>query len=584
MTMKISLALATAVLAGYAAACLCARTLSTGKGDPPGLAPVPAGKVVVGTPREGIQAILDRTPPFLGPFTAECPPETVDVPAFWIQVNEVTNEQYEAFVRATKRRPPVQWFKGDLRALGRDWLAKNPGKIWDPNAWWDIEWEKHPWEVPADLARVPVVNVSFHEAEAYARWVGLRLPSREEFLRAGRGDSSKTYPWGAKWEPSLCANYDTVSKRQGERVLPRMGTHPGGKAPSGAYDLVGSVWEWTTSRDVEPNGYKPFEIKRSGQPPETVRERFDASKRLVVGGSFLVPLPDIVCRLATRNGLNPAIRLEDIGFRCARSERAGVDVARWCVEKELNLSSLGDVTIDPARVLVFERWEAGTDSAVEASGSGKSGIALAGTRARASVAEEVAGYAVIRKYEAILLAPVAALPFLTPTELERASRDQPQPLALLYTDRPLVAPSLPPGLYTISYRHEGAVKLASAKPKEEAPKDEKKPEEPADPQGDAQPTGPSLDEILSKWIDPKKRALVFRDRLGEIVAAMETADDVELKDVRAGSEIGAATPDPEEDTIRFLFPVLYKLGEKKGFQIPVTLKFDAGTCSLPWNG
>jgi len=579
--MKSTLRRPAAILLALAAAELGAGTLPAEKGDPPGLVRVAGGRVVVGTPREEIESMLPRSVAKF-PLTAESPPQTVEIPGFWIQVNEVTNEQYEVFVRATNRRPPVHWVKGDFDEIQVEWLKANPGGRFNAGEWWDLEWEKRPWEVPAESRRVPVVYVSYADAQAYARWAGLRLPSREEFIRAGREDSTKPYPWGAKWETSLCANKESVAKKRAKGVLPPIGTHPTGKAPSGVYDLVGSVWEWTTNWNVEPKGYKPFEIKISGQPPEPVKTLFNSAERLVVGGGYATEGPDIGCRMTMRQGAPPETRDWEIGFRCARSEKPGVDVARWLVEKDLNLASLGDLSIEPGRVIALERWETAEGGApYEASGNastGRAGISASGAPIAAApkAADEVAGYTVIRKYEAILLAPVAALPILTPTEFERVSRENPQPLALLYTDRPLVSPSLPPGLYTISYRHEGAV--SKTPPKKEAG------EAKQDPGEEKAAMGPSLDDVLSKFVDSKKRLLVFRDRMGEIVGAVETADDVQLKDVRPGAEVGTSTVDPEQDTIRYVFPVFYKLGEKKGFQVPITLKFEKGTGSLPWSG
>jgi formylglycine-generating enzyme required for sulfatase activity len=131
--------------------------------------------------------------------------------------NEVTNAEYGQFVRQTNHAPPAQWG------------SPKP---------------------PVGLELLPVNNVSYDDALAFAEWrskrdgATYRLPTEEEWEYAARnGEQDTVYPWGNKWEDGRAATAETrVGKEQ------PVGTYPLGANRWGVQDLMGNVWEWTSSK------------------------------------------------------------------------------------------------------------------------------------------------------------------------------------------------------------------------------------------------------------------------------------------------------------------------------------------------
>ena len=100
-----------------------------------------------------------------------------------------------------------------------------------------------PWDkLPTDL-RLPVTGVRLAEADAYCAWRhpnGGRLPTEDEWEAAARGYGGRKYPWGSDWKPN-------VANVGGTAPVP-VGSYPGGKTlEGGVEDLIGNVWEWTST-------------------------------------------------------------------------------------------------------------------------------------------------------------------------------------------------------------------------------------------------------------------------------------------------------------------------------------------------
>jgi gamma-glutamyl hercynylcysteine S-oxide synthase len=158
----------------------------------------------------------------------------------------------------------------------------------------------------------PVVHVSFHEAQAYAAWAGKRLPTEAEWEKAARFDPatgrSRRYPWGDEDPTPEHANLGQRHLRPAE-----VGAYPAGASPLGVEQLIGDVWEWTSSDFA---GYPGFEVFPY---PEYSRVFFGPTYKVLRGGSFGTDA--VACRGTFRNWDHPIRRQIFSGFRCARDAR-----------------------------------------------------------------------------------------------------------------------------------------------------------------------------------------------------------------------------------------------------------------------
>jgi serine/threonine-protein kinase len=170
---------------------------------------------------------------------SEKPAHQVTVAPFFIDLTEVTNEQYQKFVDAKAYKPPPMW-QGN--------------------------------HFPVDADKVPVTDVTWEDAKAYAEWVGdgKRLPTEEEWEFAARGTDGRIYPWGREWAAGLSNSKSDDSENQ--RLI-GVGQFPKGASPFGLLDMSGNAWEWTASEFKEypggtkynpPVGYKNLKVIRGG--------------------------------------------------------------------------------------------------------------------------------------------------------------------------------------------------------------------------------------------------------------------------------------------------------------------------------
>ncbi len=254
---------------------------------------VPSGPFTMGTSAE--PWALDN----------ERPAHTVDVGSFFIDTTPVTNAEYIGFIddggydeprwwstqgwdhrRRAALTAPLFWHRE-----GGQWLRRRFGVI-EP-------------VVPAE----PVVHVCWHEADAYARWAGRRLPTEAEWEKAARFDpatgTSRRYPWGDDDPAPQHANL-------GQRHLQPApaGSYPAGQAPCGARQLIGDVWEWTASDFLAYPGFTAWPYR------EYSEVFFGSTYKVLRGGSFAVD--PVACRATFRNWDYPVRRQIFAGFRTAR--------------------------------------------------------------------------------------------------------------------------------------------------------------------------------------------------------------------------------------------------------------------------
>lgn len=187
-------------------------------------------------------------------YDNERPAHAVDLPPFVIDRFPVTNRRYAAFLADGGYARPELWTEDGWRWREESGTEAPQGWLPDGRGGWHVRRFHH--VGPLD-PREPVQHVSFHEAEAFARWAGGRLPTEAEWEKAARWDPaaerSRTYPWGEQPPTAAHANLD----HRGWGPAP-VGSYPQGASAYGVEQLVGDVYEWTSSWFQPYPGYRTF--------------------------------------------------------------------------------------------------------------------------------------------------------------------------------------------------------------------------------------------------------------------------------------------------------------------------------------
>jgi iron(II)-dependent oxidoreductase len=242
---------------------------------------IPAGEFIIGSDEkeinEAFEFCLAEEESYCEKedYLAEYPKRKIWLDDFYIDKKEVSNKEYEMFLKATKRNPPPFWKDSNLNS---------------PNQ--------------------PVVGVTFEEAQAYCKWLGKRLPTEEEWEKAARGQDGRKWPWGNEWDGSKLNHgqrglpgYD---ESDGYKYSAPVGTNLG-ESPYGVLNMAGNVSEWVES-DFSPY---PGNDKFS-------HSKYNLGYKIVRGGSYVYTKADT--RTSFRNPELPETRDYDIGFRCAKSK------------------------------------------------------------------------------------------------------------------------------------------------------------------------------------------------------------------------------------------------------------------------
>ena len=255
---------------------------------------VPAGRATLGAAPRAIPFGWDN----------EFPLRVEDVPAFEIDVHDVTNGDYLEFVEAGGYGREDLWEPEDWRwRVEQDVTCpafwENEGGRW----FWRGMWERVP--LPAAWP----VYVSHAEASAYARWRGRRLPTEAEFQRAAFGTPEgreRRRPWGDDTPDSTRGNFDF---RRSDPVP--VGSFPRGASAWGVHDLVGNGWEWTSSVFAGFPGFEPM-----ASYPVYSSDFFDG-KHFVLKGASPVTAKELL-RPTFRNWFRGNYPYVYATFRCVK--------------------------------------------------------------------------------------------------------------------------------------------------------------------------------------------------------------------------------------------------------------------------
>ncbi|MEQ0563333.1 ergothioneine biosynthesis protein EgtB [Amycolatopsis sp. NEAU-NG30] len=240
----------------------------------------------------------------------ERPAHEVAVEAFWLDTVPVTCGAYTQFLDSGGY-DDERWWSPAGWAYRTEHSITAP-RFWkrEQDGWWRTRFGVYE-RVPADE---PVVHVSYYEAEAYAAWAGRRLPTEAEWEKAARFDPatgrSRRYPWGDD-DP------DTEHANLGQRHLrpAPVGAYPAGASPTGVHQLIGDVWEWTST---DFHGYPGFAAFPYREYSEVF---FGPEYKVLRGGSFGTDAAAI--RGTFRNWDYPIRRQIFAGFRTARDAAPG---------------------------------------------------------------------------------------------------------------------------------------------------------------------------------------------------------------------------------------------------------------------
>jgi len=314
---------------------------------PEGMVWIPGGEFSMGSedPRGGVCGGPDA-------MRDAQPIHRVYVDGFWMDATEVTNEQYEKFVKATgyvtiaERTPTKEEFPTappeNLVAGSTVFTpTTEPVPLNNHYQWWNYvkgaNW-RHPSGPDSNIdgrGKYPVVQIAYPDAEAYAKWAGKRLPTEAEFEFAARGGlTGKVYAWGNDLKPGDKWMANTYQgkfpiKDTGEDGF--VGIAPVAQFPAngyGLYDVAGNVWEWTSdwyrpdtfAREVIAVGGVTKAV-RNPQGPDSPLDPAEPTekKRVHRGGSYLCT--DQYCTrymVGTRGKGEVSTATNHLGFRCVR--------------------------------------------------------------------------------------------------------------------------------------------------------------------------------------------------------------------------------------------------------------------------
>jgi len=235
-------------------------------------------------------------------YDNEFPVHTVNLPAFKIDANLTTNEEFLRFLESDGYKRKEFWSEE-----GWAWCER---ENWQHPLYWtkkDEMWfEKNMFDETSLRLNHPVTGVSFYEAEAYSKFMNKSLPTEAEWEKAASWDATEKqknlFAWGNENPTDINCNFNT-----NQWDTTPTGNYP--KGTNGCFDMTGNVWEWTSSVFDGYKGFQPFPY------PEYSAEWFDGDHRVLKGGSWATRAP--LLRTSFRNFFRRHFRIAFAGIRLA---------------------------------------------------------------------------------------------------------------------------------------------------------------------------------------------------------------------------------------------------------------------------
>jgi formylglycine-generating enzyme required for sulfatase activity len=251
---------------------------------------VPAGEFQMGSTDAQVDAALEMCNAQIGGcerawYETEQPAHAVALDGFWLDQTEVTNDQYHLCVSAGGCEPPTV-ASSETRTV-----------YYDDSAYGDY----------------PVIYMTWHQADAYCEWAGVRLPTEAEWEYAARGPEHHTYPWGDEYDGTrLNSCHASCRHRWADLTFDDshtdtapVGSFPSGASWCGALDMAGNAFEWVADWFAEFSPER--QVNPTGPPTGELRVlRGDAAD-----GNWATS------RCAARHGNRPDTLYQYLGFRCA---------------------------------------------------------------------------------------------------------------------------------------------------------------------------------------------------------------------------------------------------------------------------
>ncbi|MDH5639608.1 MAG: formylglycine-generating enzyme family protein, partial [Nitrospinota bacterium] len=199
-------------------------------------------------------------------YRDETPAHSMNLPAYKIDLTEVTMGQYRLYMKQTG--VPAPKFM-DHERFNQD--------------------------------HQPVVGVTWQEAMDYCATLGKRLPTEAEWEKAARGTDARYYPWGNDPDATQA---NVRGNKDSFRYSAPVGVKTFGTSPYGIHDMAGNAWEWTS------NWYQPH--PGNIHPNDFYGEQF----KVIKGGSWFSNMD--LARIPVRGKSLPDKRYNYLGFRCAK--------------------------------------------------------------------------------------------------------------------------------------------------------------------------------------------------------------------------------------------------------------------------